>query len=73
MGAFALDAAEDGVNQPFGAGKAVVRREVHGFVDDAVVAEVHLQELVEAEVEDDGERVAGRRRRFFHHLCTEGG
>ena len=38
----ALDAAQDGVDEAFGAGKAVVRREVHGFVDDAVVAEVHL-------------------------------
>ena len=42
VGAFALDTAQDGVDEAFGAGKAVVRREVHGFVDDAVVAEVHL-------------------------------
>ena len=42
VGALALDAAQDGVDEAFGAGKAVVRREVHGFVDDAVVAEVHL-------------------------------
>ena len=71
MLAFALDAAQDGVDEAFGADLAVMRGEVDGFVDNAVVAEVHGKQLAEAEVEDDGKRMAGARRWFGHHLRAE--